>query len=185
MPDFLISPCLQPNGNCHLPGVVCKSYTKNTRFGICDDPQPSTTPAYIKLYHPDDWIATINNPAAKNIMFKAIDNCVPLIRVNGEPESRCDGLLEFEGNLIFIELKDRDSKGWLSKGRQQLTITIRAFVANHNKDDFNWQFGYVCNKQRPLAVTGINTEVQTFKDETSVILGNRGLLLKAERTITI
>lgn len=176
--DFFLAPCTLPQGNCQLPGIVCKSATRNIKFGICDDPPPSTMPAYIKLYHPDDWIAIVQNQNSKEINFKAIDNCVQIFRPDGQLESRCDGMLFYENNLIFVELKDRASGGWLSKGREQITITIDHFRAIHNINSYDKVEAYVCNKQRPLALTNNNAEVQKFKDET-------GFLLIASRNISV
>lgn len=183
--DFFQAPCTLPNGNCQLPGIECKRSTKSKKFGLCDDPPPSTEPAYVQLHSPDDWIAIVNNPNSKKITFKAIDYCVPMLRPNGQLESRCDGMLYFEHDLIFVELKDRASNGWLAKGRDQLTITIQYFCANHNINVYRKIDAYVSNKQRPLAITSTNTEIQKFKDDTANILGNAGLHLKVGRNITI
>jgi hypothetical protein len=155
------------------------------KFGICDDQPPLTNPAYLKLHTPDDWIAEISNPNSKQFTFKAIDNCVPVYRTNGELESRCDGMFYYDNNLAFVELKDRGSSGWLSKGREQLTITITNFIANHDITQYNKVEAFVCNKQKPLAITTNNSEVQKFKDETAALLNNGGLLLKVDRNISI
>lgn len=185
MPDFLISPCTQPNGNCKIAGIVCKSITSNQCFGICDDPPPLKKPAYIQFNRDDEWIAKVNNLEGKEVCFKAIDNCVPVLRSNGDLECRCDGFLIYDDNIIFIELKDRNHKGWLVKGREQITITIDMFLQNHNRNDYKFSVAYVCNKQRPMATTGISNEVQKFKDDTANLLNNNGLLLKVERVINI
>lgn len=182
--DFFTAPCTVQNGNCQVAGIVCKSSTTSNRFGLCDDPPPSTFPAYIQLHTPDDWIAEVNNPNSKNVTFKAIDNCVPILRANNELESRCDGMLIQANDITFVELKDRGTSGWLSKGREQLTISIQSFI-NNNTEPYNILDAYVSNKQRPLAVMSITNEVQKFKDETALILGTTGLLLKADRNIAI
>lgn len=184
MPDFFVTPCGRANCNHNPPTIICGSVTNNNTFGLCDDPPPSTTPAYIQHNNPNDWIAEVNNPLGYEVTFKAVDNCVELLRPNGELVSRCDGFLHFNNDtLIFVELKDRDSSGWLSKGREQLTISIEKFAENHNVNNYTMNEAYVCNKQRPFAITGINTEVQKFKDDTANILNNSGLLLKADRNI--
>ncbi|MDZ4070815.1 MAG: hypothetical protein U1C70_03225 [Sediminibacterium sp.] len=183
MPDFFVTPCGRANCNHNPPTIVCKSVTNSNTFGLCDDPPPSTNPAYIQHYNQNDWIAEVNNPLAFEVTFKAIDNCVEVLRLNDELECRCDGFLHYNNTLIFVELKDRNSNGWLSKGRDQLTITIEKFSENHNIINYIFREAYVCNKQRPLAITGINTEIQKFKDDTANILNNSGLLLKADRNI--
>ncbi|GEC78021.1 hypothetical protein [Flavobacterium aquatile] len=177
--DFLNTPCTKANGNCKIVGVTCKSSTTNTTFGLCDKTPPPSLPAYIDTANTADWIAEVKNVNSKTIFFKAIDACVDIFRPSGEMESRCDGVL-IDGNILtFVELKDRASGGWVSKGRKQLTITINNFIANDpNSANFNMVEAYVCNKQRPLAVTSINTESQQFKNET-------GLTLKVNRTINI
>lgn len=184
MPDFFVAPCAEPGGNCQNAGVVCTSTTNSSQFGLCDDPPPNVFPAYIQHHTPDDWIAVVNNPDPKEVTFKAVDNCVQVVRPNGELESRCDGFLWFDKNLIFLELKDRGTQGWLTEGRQQLTVTIKNFVINHGQD-FHINVAYVCNKQRPSAIVNISEQVQMFKDETAVILNRTGALLKADRNINI
>lgn len=94
-------------------------------------------------------------------------------------ESRCDGILIDSNNLTFVELKDRAGSGWVSKGRKQLTITIRNFLT-HDSDAKNYNIvdAYICNKQKPLAVTSVISETQRFKSET-------GFNLKVNRNIVI
>jgi len=185
MPDFLIYPCAQPDCKCLSRGIACGTQTNNSTFGICDDPPPLKEPAYIQEFRPIDWIAEVTNISEKRVVFKAIDNCVPVYRPNGELESRCDGLLVCENEIIFIELKDRNSARWLSKGRDQITVTVENFIKNHNQNDYNWKVAYVCNKQRPFAASGINTEMEKFKNDTALLLNNKGLLLKADRIINV
>lgn len=150
------------------------------KFGLCDDPPPSTEPAYIAEVAPDSWIATVDNPTAKAVEFYAIDNCVILIQPNtvADKESTCDGLLRCGTDLTFVELKDRASSGWLTKGREQLTNTIRLFDLHHGRAAYPSVRAHVCNKQRPLANTGNGVQIQQFKDET-------GLLLLVEATIKL
>jgi len=156
----------------------CKSTTVKDRFGLCDDPPPSKNPAYIEENTPEDWVAVVENKNVISVDLHAIDNCIEILRPNGELESRCDCMLHYNNSLVFAELKDRASRGWLTKGSSQLTITIRKFKENYNIEDFDKVEAYVCNKQRPLAITGSNTIVQKFKDDT-------GLILKPDRNIKI
>lgn len=185
MLDFFTSPCKELDACCKSPGVICKYLTEEVVFGICDEPPPDFFPAYIKCYQKDDWIAEVRNSGRKPTVFKAIDNCLPLRKPDGTLDSRCDGVLATSNVLIFLELKDRDTPGWLREGWKQIVNTIRHFVLTHSIDDFQLQVAHVCNKQRPFSVSGINTEAQEFKDETSEILNNKGLLLVADRIIII
>ena len=88
---------------------TCKTVSSQLYFGLCDDPPPTTRLAYIKeaKNEPSDWIATVLNEAEKDVIFYAIDHCIALFRSNGDPESRCDGMLQCESKLAFVELKDR------------------------------------------------------------------------------
>ncbi len=156
----------------------CKSGTAKTKFGLCDDPPPATNPAYIDELTQEKWIAEVINKNEISIDFHAIDNCIDIKRPNGEMESRCDCMLHYNNSLIFVELKDRVSSGWLAKGGDQVSITICKFKEFHNINVFDKVEAYVSNKQRPLAITGYNTVAQKFKDKT-------GLTLKPDRNISI
>jgi hypothetical protein len=186
--DFFLAPCNEVDCHCQfpkLPGRICRKTTANEKFGLCDDPPPEKLPAYIQEYRRDEWIAEVDNPDSKTVTFKAIDNCVPVLRANEEVESCCDGLLLQDNNLTFVELKDRRTQGWLAKARSQITITIENFIANHDIAEYNITEAYACNKQRPFAITSSIEEVQKFKDETEALLYNNGLLLKVDRNIQI
>jgi len=156
----------------------CSTNSNNPTFGLCDDPPPSNAPAYIDEINPTIWIAKVNNPRSENITFFAIDNCVNVLRPDGTLDSRCDGVLSYIDNLIFVELKSRQSGKWLQKGRKQLTTTIDNFKLNHNISQYSNVEGYVCNNLKPLAHTGQASNIQKFKDDT-------GFILKGKREIDI
>jgi hypothetical protein len=175
--DFISAPCTRVNSNCQRPSILCQSSTTSVKFGICDKEPPPSLPAYIDTTNPVDWIAEVQNPRGINLIFKAIDACVEITRLDGNAESRCDGVLINDTELTFVELKNRVASGWLSKGRKQLTITIQKFLSDGNAG-YTIKDAYVCNKQRPLAITSNTNEIQKFKDDT-------GLDLKISRIITI
>lgn len=164
---------------------ACKTSSSSKKFGICDNPAPAKDPAYINEIDTNKWIAGVENESGKLADFFPIDHCVEVLKPNGDMESRCDGMLRFNNNIVFIELKDRTSSGWVRKGREQLTITLSNFIANHPSHGYAINECYVCNKQFPLAVKSINTEMQKFKDDTATILRNKGILLKADRNIVL
>lgn len=152
---------------------------------MCDDSSTADLPAFLQLYRPDDWIAEILNPNQKEVTFKAIDNCVIVKNNSGQLERRCDGLLLYGSDLTFLELKRRSTKGWLSDGINQLLVTIGYFAQNHPINEYKNIHAYICNGQRPLAISGIATELERFKQKTAEILGNNGIILKVDRTIRI
>lgn len=158
---------------------ACKTVSNKESFGLCDDPPPAKNPAYIDENDPSIWIATVDNKNKTKVDFYAVDHCVNVLKPDGiSLESRCDGVLQHGNNLIFVELKDRGSKGWLGGGVDQLIITFKNFAMNHRITDYTIEHGYVCNKQRPLVITSSANVQQKLKDET-------GLLLKAQSKITI
>jgi len=148
----------------------CKTNSSKIKFGICDEQPPSTNPAYIDEDSPTEWIGIINNSSEKNIQFNAIDNCIDIRREDGKMDSRCDGLISYENNLIFVELKERDGGQWLKKGREQLTATINRFKQEVDATKYNSIKAYVCNRLRPQAHYGQATNIQKFKDDTGFTL---------------
>ncbi len=156
----------------------CKSNSNKKEFGLCDDPPPATNPAYIDEANKSNWIGIVKNDKEKKVEFIAIDACIDVRRPDGSLESRCDGLLSFDNDLIFVELKSRESGGWLTKGREQLTITINTFKANHDISKYNNVYGNVCNSLRPLSHVGHANQIQQFYIDT-------GLILKAVQKIEL
>lgn len=156
----------------------CSSVSSKKIFGLCDDTPPPSKPAYIKEEEGEAWIGVVNNSSELECTFHAIDNCVELRDYENQLESTCDGLLEFENNLIFIELKEARSSGWFQKGVSQIKNTILLFKKEQNIEDWNSVSAYICNSQFPKANVQRSSSLEKFKDET-------GIILKDERFITI
>jgi hypothetical protein len=156
----------------------CKTTSNKAEFGLCDDPSPAEKPAYIDENDSSKWIGIVKNNTNKKINFIAIDACIDIRRPDGNLQSRCDGLLSFDNNLIFVELKSREGGSWIKKGREQLTITVNTFKANHNISDYDDVYGNVCNSLRPQSHIGHAANIQQFYDET-------GLILKGDNMIEI
>lgn len=156
----------------------CKSNSNKKEFGLCDDPPPSTRPAYIDELDKSKWIATISNINSKQVEFIAIDACIDIRKTDGNLESRCDGLISYDNDLIFVELKSRESGKWVKKGRQQLTITVDNFKRNNNISDYNNISANICNSLRPQSHSSHAVNIQQFYDDT-------GLVLRTDNTIII
>lgn len=156
----------------------CKTNSSKIEFGLCDNPSPSLNSAYIDENTPTKWIGIVNNSAEKNIQFNAIDNCIDIRKENGKMDSRCDGILSYENNLIFIELKEREGGQWFKKGREQLTATINRFKQEHNITNFTSIKANVCNSLRPNSHSGQFENIQRFKDDT-------GFNLEGKRKINV
>lgn len=142
--------------------------TNATDFGLCDD--QNLTPAYIDITDQNKWIAHVVNHYSKTATFYPIDNCIATLRPDGNMDNRCDGLLKYDSNLIFVELKDRDSQGWVGDGLTQLKTSIGHFKkAHHDILVASTIKAHLCNKQRPRAVIASNVARARFKDETGYI----------------
>lgn len=156
----------------------CTSSSNALEFGLCDDPPPSNSPAYIDEIDLSKWIGIVRNSKNKEVTFTAIDACIDIRRENGFLEKRCDGLLSYENILIFVELKCREGGQWVKKGREQLTVTIRRFQQNYNTNDYDEISCNICNSLRPISNTGHAANIQQFFDDT-------GFTLKTDRVIII
>lgn len=115
-------------------------------FGICDD--DNKQPSYTDCNNPDKWVAVIKNPEAISIIFTAIDNCIDIRRTNGDQEKRCDSILTYHNNIVFVELKNQ-AKDWITDAIEQLEITIQYFMDNHDITKFKHKRAFACNKKHP------------------------------------
>jgi hypothetical protein len=148
---------------------ACVTVTSEAVFGICDDAPPSVDPSYLSFENAKEWIAWVDNDQNKDVTFTAIDHCVEILRPNGDQESSCDGMLNYDRTVKFIELKDRDSGRWLGKGIDQLKMTIKIYKDDVGLAAFDRYFAYVANKQRPYFKAASTTLSQKFEDETGFV----------------
>lgn len=75
----------------------CQSTTVAPEFGLCD--KEDSTAAYISEDKEEGWNAIVLNEANIEVTFTAIDNCIDLLRSDGNMESRCDGILTYPGHI--------------------------------------------------------------------------------------
>ncbi len=157
--DFFVSPCRNPNGNCQIAGVVCSSYTNQNRFGLSDADANLRRPAKVKLNDEPNWDFTIENPNVKNVKFKAVDFCIDIFRTGSyslkddgrtvnqfSSDSvnsfgaglikRCEGFLQFDSVLLFLEIKKRPKGNWLRDAREKFEETILSFREHNPNNHF-------------------------------------------------
>ncbi len=115
-------------------------------FGICDAQDGSK--AYTDILDATTWVAKVENPEAKAIIFTAIDGCIEILREDGSIERRCDAMLIYTDNIVFVELKEVN-KQWINDAIEQLEITIQNFRANHDLNLFKHKRAFACNKKHP------------------------------------
>ncbi len=148
----------------------CRTITNEMKFGLCDD-ENNKEPAYINITDESTWIATVINDTAKKIEFTAIDNCINIFRENGEMERRCDTMISYENNLLFVELKTKRAD-WKAEGLNQKEVTINSML-EHNENyyySFTKRKAIVANsKHRFPSFQDYDTEQREyFKDKYKI-----------------
>jgi len=132
----------------------CQNITTKKKFGLHDG--EDSTPAKIKLSVEPSWNATVLNDEAKEILFTAIDNCIEILRENGDMDSRCDVMLSYESNLLFIELKNKRG-AWQAEGLQQIEATIKRMKEENEEYYFSF-------KKRKAIVANTKHQFPCFHD---------------------
>ena len=145
----------------------CQSTTSEAFFGLYDKEDES--PAMIVHIQKDKWNATVINPTQKQITHTAVDNCIEILRENGEMESRCDSMLTYADNIIFIELKNKGSD-WKSDGISQVEITIQNFIRSHNLSAIKYKRAFVANRKHPYFQVIEDLQAKKFWDDYRVRL---------------
>lgn len=146
----------------------CKSQISSKRFGICDD--QSGDPAYVDATDEDKWVCLCFNPDELRCTFTAIDNCIEILRPNGEMEQRCDGALEYSTHILFIELKSVRTSGWISGGIAQLKTTVLKFFEDKPLKQYGQKRAILANNKRPFFHYGQQERMESFRTETGVRL---------------
>jgi len=151
---------------------ISETSSQKKKFGLCDKQPPVKEPAYIDEKNGSDWIAIVLNDDGKSINFNAIDNCVEIKRADGKDSKRCDGVLSFETTVIFVELKQRISKGnsWIKDAEEQLRETISNFEKQEEAENFEFKKAYIANSEFPKFRSSQINRMDRFYKETDYIL---------------
>ena len=158
----------------------CQSQTNQPKFGLCDDPPPSENPAYININDSRKWIAIVENNQEINLIFTAIDKCIQILRSDGKMDNRCDGMLTYNNNIIFVELKERKytNSVWIDDGENQLRKIISVFINNHDLQIFKSKKAYIANSKKPQFQYSHKERMQKFRNNT-------GFTLSIQNTIKV
>lgn len=165
--DFYATPCNNLQGNCQSEPIQCLHAIPNNTFGISDVDGGSNLPAKISAVNPDsttDFIV-VNNSNTE-VSFKAVDWCVPIFRtgtynldddardtaqfssdnIGADLIKRCEGFLEFNDSIVFIEIKNRPGgRGWLKDAREKFEETILSFREHHPNSANQIKKPILCN----------------------------------------
>jgi len=152
---------------------ACVSSSNARKFGLCDDQPPLPKgPAYIDERNGEKWVAVVVNDPPINILFTAIDNCIDILKLDGKMDKRCDGMLSFDRTVIFVELKQMDTKevGWIRDGEQQLRTTIKYFEDEADSENYTIKKAYIANSERPRFRDSQQERMDKFENDTGYVL---------------
>lgn len=151
--NFFATPCANPSGNCTAYPIPCLANIPAPQFGITDEGGGDSTPAKVDTVNPAIWDLTVTNNSGINVSFKAVDWCVVIFRagtydldddarttaqfssndVGTEWIKRCEGFLQFDNKILFVEIKRRAKKPseWIQDAREKFEETILSFKEHH------------------------------------------------------
>jgi hypothetical protein len=169
--DFYAIMCNNLQGNCQTEPIQCLQAIPNNTFGISDVDGGNNLPAKINTVNPDsttDFIV-VNNSNTE-VSFKAVDWCVPIFRTGAynidddarvttqfssenigvDLIKRCEGFLQFNDSIVFIEIKNRrGGRGWLKDAREKFEETILSFREHHPNFANQIKKPILCNPSFP------------------------------------
>ena len=147
--------------------VNCQGKTEAEKFGLVDN--ENSMPAYISHNTDEQWNATVVNQNNIAVTFTAIDHCISILREDGSMERRCDGMLTYTDNIIFVEFKT-GSSGWMPEGINQLETTINIFKDHNDLSAFKRRRAVVANCKHPRFRVISNEDKQRFYSKFKVRL---------------
>jgi len=151
----------------------CQDSSSRKLFGICDDPAPATTRAYLDELDGAKWIAVVQNECTYDVLFTAIDHCIEVPpRPDGRTSKRCDGMLTYSNTVIFVELKERAQLGtdWIRDAEKQLKDTIAQFETTELAENFKEKKAYASNSEHPKSKQSYLVRVEKFFENTGYVL---------------
>jgi hypothetical protein len=151
----------------------CQDSSSKKLFGICDDPGPATSRAYLDEVDGGKWIAVVQNEYTYDVLFTAIDHCIEVPpKPNGNPSKRCDGMLTYNDTVIFVELKERAQFGtdWIKNAEKQLKTTIAHFETTDLAEEFTNKKAYASNSEHPKSKQSYLVRVEKFFEDTGYVL---------------
>jgi len=133
---------------------ACQTLIKEKYFGLYDS--EDRTPVKVVNFDSDLSNARVINERELEIRLTAIDNCIVINRENGEMDNRCDAMICYESNLLFIELKNKRGS-WQSEGLNQIENTVKRMI----EDDSKFFYGF---KKRKAIVANRKYQFPSFHE---------------------
>lgn len=151
--------------------------TDAEQFLLCD---AEGACSYIHREGDDEqWVVIdVLNPARRSISFHPIDRFLPWPK----KEKRCDCMLAHDGQIHFVELKNRKDSAyshqqqWVSHGFSQILSTMKVFLEQAESAQYSISTSYLANRQR--FQRAYFDELLDFKIQSSDLLGGSGVSVK-------
>lgn len=147
----------------------CATYCGTRAEFWLNDDAGDQSPAYVAYKCVEGCIAHVRNIERREVVFRAIDQCLPITDEFGNELSRCDCMLEYvvadEGVIFhFLELKQRKRKQWQKHGLGQLRETISLFKASYPNIELSRIKAQLSNSMRPSITTLRPEQLKRFKE---------------------
>jgi len=187
--DFYARPCNNPQGNCQSEPFECLQPISLDTFGISDVDGGNNLPAKITATPNPETDFIVNNNSGTDVFFKAVDWCVPICRTGvydlnddaREPEQfssddildgdlikRCEGFLQFDDTIVFIEIKDRPRGSWLKDAREKFEETILSFKEHHPNVTAKIEKPRLCNPSFQRVHQNETMQKRILKDKIGI-----------------
>lgn len=150
--DYFSKSCNNQRKGCDTERIQCLDIIADQEFGITDVEGGNNLPAKVVINPNRETDFMVNNRSNIPVMFKAVDWCIPIYRTGAynlddedrdtslfssnntgiDPIKRCEGFLQFNNSIHFIEIKNRGRRGnWLKDAREKFEETILSFREHH------------------------------------------------------
>ena len=158
--------------SANFDDAKCITESSKRTFGLCDDPPPAENPAYIDETNGSKWIAVVVNPRQYEVTFLALDHCIEALTEDGRQKRRCEGVLTYNDTIIFVELKERSTKGnnWIKDAEDQLKQSIEFCEEAGYSATYRYKRAYIANGSRPRERKGQQARMNRFKESTGYVL---------------
>ncbi len=128
---------------------ACETVVSSQVFGISDNESKKPCVVDTDVNNEEKWDITINNPNNKAITVNGIDNCIEIIRENGEQDNICDACIRYDQTIIFIEIKNKN-RNWLEQAAHQISNTIKHFNEYNALNGYTIRKAYIANNRKPI-----------------------------------
>lgn len=147
----------------HFDRPECNEQTDVEHFGL-HDPEDGG-PAVLVFDSGSDQNCIVENPAHHLCRFVAIDHCIEFHDQDGQLKRTCDAAIEYDGNLVLIELKHKRGQ-FIQTGVDQLRATIDLWQQEYPTVSYRVRRAVLANSKHPQFKYSHKSRMQQFFHET-------------------